>query len=57
MWQMSDSPAVVVLRDAVKLACPWGKLAVYNNGSGQSVVVNSLVVDYTPKAFGGWSRC
>ena len=32
-------------RDAAKLACPWGKLAVYNNARGQSATVKSLKVN------------
>ena len=30
--------------DAAKLACPWGKLAIYNNGSGQTATVKALKV-------------
>ena len=30
--------------DAAKLACPWGKLAVYNNATGQTATLKSLKV-------------
>ena len=30
--------------DAAKLCAPWGKVAVYNNGTGQSATVKSMKV-------------
>ena len=30
--------------DAAKLCVPWGKVAVYNNGTGQSATVKSMKV-------------
>ena len=31
--------------DAAKLAAPYGKLAVYNNATGQTVTIKSLKVN------------
>ena len=30
--------------DAAKLCVPWGKVAVYNNGTGQTAMLKSLKV-------------
>ena len=30
--------------DAAKLCVPWGKVAVYNNGTGQTVTIKKLTV-------------
>ena len=30
--------------DAAKLCAPWGKVAVYNNGTGQTVTIKKLTV-------------